>query len=97
MPAVMTLTPNVAIEPPAKHHFHPHIQPTHCHQRTIIQMMQWKMQKTRTEHSSTSQVDLAHAVTCFNTNFAIETHAKTNIFILFYVQSIAIKQQQSYK
>ena len=31
---------------------------------------------TRTEHSSTSQVDQAYAVTCFNTNFTVEPPVK---------------------
>ena len=46
MHALMTFDTNVAIEPPAKASFYPHIQPIHCHQRTII-------------HTVTQQEDIA--------------------------------------
>ena len=76
MHAVMTFNTNVAIEPPAKTSFSSSYLTNSLPSKDNHTNDAMEDAKTRTEHSSTSQVDLAHAVTCLDTNFTVKPHAK---------------------
>ena len=64
-------------------------------QMTIIQMMQWKMQRQE-QNTHQHHKLIWHISDLFQHQFSYSTTCKTILFILFYVQSIAVKQQ-SYK
>ena len=74
--AVMTFDTNIAIKPPAKASFSSSHSTNSLSSKDNHTNDAMEDAMTGTEHSSTSQVDLAHAVMCFNTNFTVEPHAK---------------------
>ena len=76
MHAVMTFDTNVAIKPPAKASFSPSYLTNSLPSKDNHKIDAMEDEKTRTEHSLTSQADPVHAVTCFDTNFTVEPHAK---------------------
>ena len=76
MHGLMTFNTNVAIEPPTKASLSSSYSTNSLLSKDNHTNDAMKDAKTRTEHSSTSPVDLVHAVTCFDTNFAAEPHAK---------------------
>ena len=82
MDAVITFDTNVAIKPPAKASFSSSSSTNSFLSKDNHTNDAMEDAMTRAEHSSTSQVDLVHAVTCFDTNFAVESPAKPSFFSL---------------